>query len=139
MYSPHLREKSFNTSAALSSCATSFLILLCNVLSPWLVTCFRTSDMKLKFLDILERFVPSLCCLAFLIHLGVEFVSPTSQVLSSLSLLGDVYTQHKPQRVSCCCDASSQLNSCSGTFLGICQPVFKPALILIFTLMLSDP
>lgn len=78
VYSPHLRKKSFNTSAALSSCATSFLILLHNVLSPWLVTYFCTSDMKLKFLSILEKFVPSLCCLVFLTHLGVELTSSLS-------------------------------------------------------------
>lgn len=31
--------------------------------------------MKLKFFGILERFALSLCCLAFLVHLGVELVS----------------------------------------------------------------
>lgn len=110
VYSPHLRKKSFNTSAALSSCATSFLILLPNVLSPWLVTYFCTSDMKLKLLGILERFVPSLCCIVFLtLVCSLALLSPTSQVLSSLSLLGDVNAQHRLQRVSCCCDASFQL------------------------------
>lgn len=48
---------------------------------------------------------------SFTLMWGSPLLSPMSQVLSSLSLLGDVCAERGQQRTSFCCDTSLQLNS----------------------------